>query len=274
MELFAYRSHNVDLVHRLDEKPRQKDYVLHTHTTFQVCYLKSGSCIYHVEGSEYPMRPGDLILTFPQEVHYIEIDPNTPCERVSLNFGTSFFHAIDPDRHLHIPFIDREAGQSNLYAAADFPDLNMGVHFANMLSSQNDRCQIMIHLLMLLRDLRTAFECTEYRDNSVDTLENRVIRYIGNHLRKDLSLDTLSEKFFISKPQLYRRFKKATGTSVAKYVHTKRMLCARQMLLDNEKPTAICADCGFKDYSTFYRAYVRYFGHSPKEERHQTAETE
>lgn len=266
MELFAYKSHNLDVVHKMDCQPCQKDYRLHSHTTFQICYLLDGGCTYHVEGSSYPMEPGDLVITSPQEVHYIEIDPKKPCERISLNFGTSFFQAIDPDGILHIPFLNRETGKNNLYRSAELPQVHFKSYFRNMIASESDRCNILIQLLMLLREVSAVFDLASYRDDASDSLENRVIRYICNNLRRDLTLDSLSEKFFVSKPTLYRRFKRATGTSVAKYVHTKRMLCARQMILDNERLADICTGCGFKDYSTFYRAYIRYFGHSPKAE--------
>ncbi len=268
MKDFYYKSHNIDLIHKMDTTPNQGDYVVHTHIVFQICLLLSGRCTYHVEGSSYPMEPGDLIVTFPQEVHYIEVKSDQPCERMMLSFGPNFFHVIDPEQELHKPFIRREAGQLNHYRAKNFPDLNFIGHFRAMTGNGNDRITIITHMMQLFRDVNTAFERSCAADSPRETLESRVIRFINRNLRRDLSLDMLCEEFFVSKAQLYRRFKKATGTTVTKYIETKRMLCARQMILENERITNICTECGFQDYSTFYRAYQRYFGHSPREERH------
>lgn len=267
MTEFKYRSLNLDLFHIVDEVPDQKDFVIHTHIVFQVSFLLRGKCIYHIEGSEYPMEPGDLVVIYPQETHYIEVSPQYPCERVSINFGPSFFHALDPDGALHRPFTNREPGRNNYYSGKAFDDIDYTARINSMLAPGNDRFDILIHFMQLLRDIRSAFDRTEYHDSRKDTLENRVIRYIHHNLRNDLSLDVLCEKFFVSKAQLYRRFKKATGTTVSKYVLSKRMLSARQMILDKEKATRICLECGFQDYSTFYRAYQRYFGHTPRDER-------
>lgn len=268
MKDFFYKSHNIDLIHKMDDQPNQDDYVVHTHIVHQVCLLLSGKCIYHVEGSEYPMLPGDVVVTFPQEVHYVEVDPDQPCERMMLSFGPAFFKTIDPDMELHTPFINREPGQLNHFPASNFPDLSFLDHFKSMTANGNDRITIITHMLNLFRDLSIAFNRSASIDSPKETLENRVIRYINRNLRSNLSVDKLCEAFFISKAQLYRRFKKATGTTVTRYVETKRMLSARQMILDNERITKICTECGFQDYSTFYRAYQRYFGHSPREERH------
>jgi len=268
MKDFDYRSHNIDLIHKYDITPNQGDYVVHTHIVFQVCLLLSGRCTYHVEGSAYPMEPGDLIVTYPQEVHYIEVERNQPCERITLNFGPHFFYVIDPNHEYHGPFTNREAGQLNHYRAKSFPDLDFTAHFKEMTKNGYDRITIITHIMNMVRDLNVAFERSCAADSPQETLESRVIRYINHNLRRDLSLDLLCEMFFVSKAQLYRRFKKATGTTVTKYIETKRMLSARQMILENERITKICTECGFQDYSTFYRAYQRFFGHSPREERH------
>lgn len=214
------------------------------------------------------MAPGDLIVTFPQEVHYIEVFEDTPCERIMLDFGPNFFHNLDPKNMLHAPFIKREPGQLNHYPAQTYPDLDFMGHFKAMTANGDDRITILTHMLGLLRDLNVAYQRRNPHSSATETLENRLIRYINRNLRNDLSIETLCEKFYISKSQLYRRFKKATGTTVTKYIETKRMLSARQMILENERITRIYSECGFQDYSTFYRAYQRYFGHSPREERH------
>lgn len=268
MQDFSYKSLNLDLVHKKDDHPNQDKYVMHTHIVHQICILLSGKCVYHVEGSEYPILPGDIIVTRPQEVHYIEVDPDQTCERMMLSFGPSFFHAIDPDKKLHKPFISREPGKLNHFPAASFPDLDFFGHFNAMTANGNDRITILTHLLQLLQDLTVAFDRKVFIDSPKETLENRVIRYINEKLRTNLTVEMLCNQFYVSKAQLYRKFKKATGTTVTKYIETKRMLSARQMILDNERITRICTECGFQDYSTFYRAYQRYFGHSPREERH------
>ena len=69
--------------------------------------------------------------------------------------------------------------------------------------------------------------------------------------------------FFISKSQLCRLFKKATGSTLWQYITIKRLTKARLMLREGEKPTKVCFACGFNDYSTFYRAYIKYYGHGP-----------
>ena len=92
------------------------------------------------------------------------------------------------------------------------------------------------------------------------------INYINNHLFEDLSLDNISETFYISKTHLTRKFKKYTGSTVWDYILTKRLLYAKELLKNGEKPTDVYVDCGFNDYCSFYRAYKLKFNLPPKDD--------
>ncbi len=73
----------------------------------------------------------------------------------------------------------------------------------------------------------------------------------------------------ISKPQLCRIFKKATGTNMGQYITVKRLVTARKLLHDGAKPTTVYSECGFGNYSTFYRAYVKNFGEALSEKHNK-----
>ncbi len=123
-------------------------------------------------------------------------------------------------------------------------------------------------LILLLQQIGSLFE----QDTNAlpDTVEYQMIRYINKNLEQPLSIQELCDRFYLSRAQLCRRFQKATGTSVGRYVTAKRMLLAREQILEGKKPTELYTACGYRDYSTFYRAYCQTFGHSPREEGVQT----
>ena len=114
----------------------------------------------------------------------------------------------------------------------------------------------------------TEIFCSEQHimDNP-DTLESRIIRYINKNLDRELTIQALCDRFFISRTQLCQRFRQATGTSIGDYITAKRLMLARRLLRQNQKPTEVFTACGYQDYSAFYRAYQNYFGHSPRDEQ-------
>ena len=92
-----------------------------------------------------------------------------------------------------------------------------------------------------------------------------MIHYINDHLRGDLSIEALSARFYLSKYHMLRKFKEETGYSMHQYVLEKRILAARHLILAGMPATAASLECGFKDYSTFSRAYKKILGQTPSD---------
>ena len=91
----------------------------------------------------------------------------------------------------------------------------------------------------------------------------RVIKYLNEHIDKDVSLDKLAKRFFVSKYYLCRAFKKHNGISIHGYVNHKRVMYAKQLIESGETASAAAYRVGFGDYSAFYRAYIKLIGRSP-----------
>ena len=80
-----------------------------------------------------------------------------------------------------------------------------------------------------------------------------------------LTLDQLSEKFFISKYHLLRKFDAQVGTTVHRYILQKRLLNAKQLLAGGVPPNEVCQYCGFGDYANFYRAFKAEYNQTPRQ---------
>lgn len=263
MNIFQYSDSEIFLSHSYDETPSQKQFYMHTHAHAELYCFLAGKAVFHVEGTAYALEPGDILLMRPGEAHYAQVDDRVPYERICLNFDTGLLRSLDPERQLTGPFYEHKAGKSNHYRPKDDQCLQL----LRAMTAQQCRPVILGNLILLLQKLAEQFRAGE-KPADKDTLEYSIIRYINKNLEKPLSLEALCERFFVSRTQLCRLFKQATGTSVGGYISVKRLLRARELLLQGEKPTEVYSPCGYRDYSTFFRAYTKYFGHSPREAEH------
>ena len=262
-EFFSYRDEDIDMHYSRDGKPVPSDFNMHTHESYELYYFVGGNGIYRVEGTPYPLEEGDILIMRPAEAHYIDITDNKPYTRLSVNFKANLFSYIDPDGKLLAPFNGRKIGTFNRYRAENFKSDAYSVFIKNIITDSPDRrVQTITNLLPLLNEIYLAFgSVTETEINK--SLDSRIISYINRHISEDITLDAICEKFYISKTHLCRIFKKATASTVGEYITVKRLVNARQQILSGTPPTKAKLQCGFRDYSVFYRAYKKKYGISP-----------
>ena len=262
-EFFSYRDEDIDMHYSRDGKPVPSDFKMHTHESYELYYFVGGNGIYRVEGTPYPLEEGDILIMRPAEAHYIDITDNKPYTRLSVNFKANLFSYIDPDGKLLAPFNGRKIGTFNRYRAENFKSDAYSVFIKNIMTDSPDRrVQTITNLLPLLNEIYLAFgSVTETEINK--SLDSRIISYINRHISEDITLDAICEKFYISKTHLCRIFKKATASTVGEYITVKRLVNARQLILSGTPPTKAYLQCGFRDYSVFYRAYKKKYGISP-----------
>lgn len=264
-EFFTFYSDGLRTHYRYDERPRPEEFSMHTHEEYELYYFVSGRGVFRIEGTPYPLEAGDILVMSPAEAHYIDLDPSKPYTRLSVHFNPRIFDSIDPAGRLSEPFTGRAPGSFNLYRDSDFSSGIWKEYIKNLCSPAEDRrLHTLANLLPLLNEISAAYRARS-SETVNDSLDYRIISYINRNLSEDISLDSICREFYISKPQLCRSFKKATGSTVWDYITVKRLVAARRLIQSGTPPTKAFADCGFNDYSAFYRAYRKKYGISPGE---------
>lgn len=99
---------------------------------------------------------------------------------------------------------------------------------------------------------------------------SEALKYIDKHLGESITLEVLSEKFFLSPFYFHKLFSIIVGKSLAAYIRDKRILYASNQLCYTEKTILdIALDSGFNSSQSFSRAFREVQGLSPSEYRTQ-----
>lgn len=253
-----------------EDCPVASDHWLHFHTQFELLYIMEGKGTFRVEGTVYPIRAGDLFLTRTAEAHMAQPDPDTPYERLSVNFSPDMVRELLSGRLL-APFLNRPLGTLNHYAAEELPAEFFRLCAERMFLHGNAHSQMRAatYLLPLLQEVYDIWAAKRetLQPDEPSSLPTRLVAYINQNLSALQSPKQLEKQFFLSQSHLNRVFREFTGTSIWEYVRTKRLFAARELLQAGIRPQQAAAECGYQDYSTFYRAYKKHFGCSPQEER-------
>ena len=97
---------------------------------------------------------------------------------------------------------------------------------------------------------------------------SQIKTYIDNNYISNISLDELSNKFFINKFYLTRAFKEAYGITINNYLVSKKITKAKQQLrFSNISIEEIAISCGISDANYFSRLFKKIEGITPIEYR-------
>lgn len=95
-----------------------------------------------------------------------------------------------------------------------------------------------------------------YRRNTEDTTSSRIAAFIEENYGKDLSLEMLAEEFHFSKNHIINMFRREYGVTPFEYVKNVRIKKAEWLLeVTSKTAESIAFECGFRDYSYFYRVF-------------------
>ena len=80
--IWSYEENGINFTHGLDRHPRPEDYTMHAHEMHELYVFMGGIGTYMVEGHEYPLEPGAIMLMRAGEAHKLQIRPDKPYERI------------------------------------------------------------------------------------------------------------------------------------------------------------------------------------------------
>lgn len=266
----GYLNSEFKLFHLTDQETTEVDY--HYHDFNKITIFIQGKVNYMIEGRSYDLKPYDIVLVKQGDIHKLTVDNSCPYERIIVYISPNFMNAYQTENYdLSYCFQKADQEHSNVLRIPSpeksslFRSISNLEHsftdggYASELYRQVMFLEFMIHLNRAARKNRLEYIDTDNCNEKVLA----ILDYVGEHLCENLSIDLIANKFYISKYYMMRLFKQETGYTLGQYISQKRLLLAKELLSSGVPGTQVCYDCGFKDYSTFSRAYKQLFGVTP-----------
>ena len=250
------------------------DIPYHYHDFHKLILILDGNVKYYIEGLEYDLMPFDFVLVNRFLIHKPEIisEGNSKVyDRIILYLSDDFLgrfellDSFDKAKELKSYVVRFPANISadifNMFEIVEEDEKKQDSEYAGKLTTRLDLMKALIAFNKACISEDFGFK-PEARYNR-KIIE--IIEYIGNNLNKDLSIDLLADRFYMSKYHMMRTFKNETGYSIHQYISEKRILLARSYIMGGMPATSACIECGFRDYSSFSRAFKNQLGIMPSE---------
>ena len=262
------------LFHLRDSRAQQMDY--HYHEFDKVVLVLGGKVRYVVEGVTYFLQPWDILLVPHNMIHRPLMDAAAPYERIILWLGRDYlsgrsdaqtpleqcfdtvsrrgFHLLRLTPEQRLSYMNGFQALEDALRSTDFGAKRL----ADLL------CQQL--LISLNRDVLVSSAAEAAPESyRVDQKMEEILRYIAANLDRELSVDLLAKQFYLSRYYLMHRFKDVTGYTIHQYIRQTRLLKAGELIRAGMPVMKAAEAAGFKEYSTFLRAFQSTFHMSPRE---------
>lgn len=261
MRIFNYISENLQISHNVSN--RTLPFVPHTHSSWEIIFVKSGDLSYIVGDNIYHACVGTLLITKPNTIHSISFNTSESYERYRIYFKES---TIPEDLMSQIPdnlnIIDFK-GNDLIYALFE------KMRFYSDEFDPDTALFLLKNTVqeLILNVLHSAQSMKRIKSVTKQPAIVRATEYINGHITEHLNIDAVATELFTTRSHLHHLFVKHLNTTPKKYILRKKLLLAQRDLRIGYKPIEVCVRCGFSDYSTFYRDYKDFFGYSPSAEK-------
>lgn len=254
-----------DYVYTIDYTPKNdQEFKLHNHDDhYEIFLFLTGDEEFHIEGSIYQSHPHDLYIARPFEMHHNVFLSSENYERVIININLDFFKKNHCDE-LEQVFINRTLG-----IQCQIPAKIVDQEMFHLIMKMNQYIKegaysiakaVLLEFLYLLNHIKGPLTVPVAEDKRLKD----ILLYMNDHLTEPLTLDLLSQKFFINKYHLCRIFKSVTGYTVNQYINAKRLLLVHELSKNGQTLLEASINAGFNSYAHFYKMHRKQFGVSPK----------
>ncbi|MBR7133374.1 MAG: helix-turn-helix domain-containing protein [Clostridia bacterium] len=247
---------------------------VHHHDFYEIYFLLEGSVSYWVEGQNYHLKPGDIILINPMVLHRPVLERGGfVYERIVLwiekpfleslsQGGARLFDCFEGPLSVKTNILRLNPTQQKELLSA--LKLLVKESYSEDYGAEAFAIGILMQLMVSLNRISLNYGTKPDGDESASVV-SEVMAYIREHYGEELSLESLAQRFFVSKYHLSHEFSRAVGTSIHRYITLRRILAAKQLLSEGISATEAAVRCGFKDYTGFYRAFKSECGISPRD---------
>lgn len=254
---------------------------LHTHDYYEFYFFLEGDTGMQIGSRIHPLRFGDILLVPPGIPHCAVIrSTRIPYRR--------FVFWITPDYVRHLTELSPDFGyltqfvqtrQHYLFHTDRIVFNAVQSKLTRLIEEMKaDRFGKEAQISICVSDLLLHLNRLVYRQNhpkpshEENSLYQRLLSYIEEHLDEELSLDRLAEEFFVSKYHIAHVFKANLGISTHQYITKKRLALCREAIWGKMSIGEACRTFGFRDYSSFYHAFKKEYGISPSDFRDMQTE--
>ncbi|WP_343695434.1 AraC family transcriptional regulator [Flavobacterium sp.] len=233
----------------------------HTHTYYEIIYIKKGSGVHHLNNNLLPYKSGDLFVISPEDEHYFDIKKST--RFVYIKFTDNYFNSkqnLTCDEFLiHTPenFM-RDKLLKETVLKLDDPCKTILKNTIENITAYNCKADIstspiiFYQILSIFGLIKETIKCMNLRMESTHIDNEQIATYIHQNIYnpKLVQIKVIASHFNIAETYFSAYFKRTFSISYREYINNLRTtLIEKRIHNDKLSIKQIAYEFGFTDES-------------------------
>lgn len=240
----------------------------HTHEYFQIYYVKKGSLTHFVEGKSSVLNHSDMFIVPPRTVHFIDTKNDTVF--YALSFMPDFLSNSGRLANAFLEQIKKDAMRPKIGLSANdvfFVEALIERMYQEFTLSplgfaDNIRASAGVLVTILARKYFENETTPLFFTNNKDYVLH-CVEYIKTNYAENITLEEMTKRSMMTKNSFCRIFREIVGCTFKEYLNRCRIKKSAELIKNGEKISAAALLCGYADFSTFYRNFVKIMGIPP-----------
>lgn len=268
-----------DCFYIADRRKTEFSYPIHCHAEYELNFIENAPGVKRVVGdSSETIDDYDLVLITGKELEHVWEQHECisgDIREITIQFSSDLFSKDFLNKN-QFDSIRRMLERAQQGISFPMPAIMKVYTWLDTLATEKQGFYAVMDFLRILYEL-SLFENAKVLSSSsfakIETYSDsrrvqKVQKYILDHYKEDIRLNTLGNIIGMTSVSISRFFRLRTGKTLSDYVIDIRLGFASRLLVDSTHTIAeVCYECGFNNLSNFNRIFKRKKGCSPKEFR-------
>ncbi len=235
----------------------------HMHRHLELVLCIKGRMELTCERKSYELNEHSWLIVQPETEHsYVLCDNNT--KGLAIVANPAFIPQLSSyfSKKIKNPVVDIEIPMAEYCASILKERYELGNERGRNMALEKGLLYVIVALL---------FEQCEFFEEVPahhDDLCSRVLQYISDNFKEDVSLTDIAKNFGVNASYLSRMFNSKIGSGINAVINGYRIDYAKYLLTNTDRAvTDICHDSGFKTVRTFNRIFSQSEGMPPSDYR-------
>ena len=229
----------------------------HLHREIELILVLSGEIEVTIDENTYELKPGDLTISFPNQLHSLNTKENSKI--LLLLFSADYAQDYATSVMNYVPECSK----------ISYKELPLEIIYAVQKAHEYycmgaDERLVKSYMSVCICQLMQILSLVKHEKNIDADITRKLLIYIDNHFTSDLSLDSLAKELGVSRFHISRIFSERLHTSFNEYINRHRVAYAQHLLsTTSASVTDIGFEAGFKSQRSFFRAFKEILDISP-----------